>query len=526
MKKLYEGGRVITMDAHGTAEAVLTENGKILRLGTREELRRSSASAQRVDLCGAVMLPAFIDSHGHFSSYASSFLHLQLAHAKSFAAIGESVRAFIEDNAIKPGEWVIAEGYDNNSLQETRHPTLELLDACAPRNPLFIRHASGHAGVMNTAAQKSLGITPETPAPEGGQIGVSDGRLTGYVEENAFFEYIRKVPGPDPAALAAAYAKAQASYAAHGITTIQEGMAVEEMIPSYQKLIEEKALYLDLVAYPSVKDAKAFTDAFPKACGGYDGRLRIGGLKIFLDGSPQARTAWMRAPYEGGDANYRGYPTMTDAEVSAAFDEALRRDMQLLAHCNGDAAAEQFIRMAVSAGVRGDVRALRPVMIHAQLLAPDQLEDVKRAGIILSFFPGHIFRWGDAHVRNFGMERARRISPAASALQAGIRFTFHQDTPVTEPDMLLSVWCAVNRVTQSGTLLGAEERISAYEALRTVTANAAYQYFEEDRKGSIAPGKNADFVLLEDDPTACAPERIRDIRVCATIKDDRFIFGG
>lgn len=410
MKKLYSGGAVLTMEGPGRAEAVLTENGRIVRAGTEAELRTGARGAQRVDLEGRTMLPAFIDPHSHLSSYASSFLQVSLEQAESFEDIEESIRSFIRSSGVKPGEWIVANDYDNNALREKRHPALALLDAAAPVNPLFIQHASGHAGVMNTAALDKLSITPETPAPEGGRIGAEDGRLTGYVEENAFFAYLKKVPQPDPAAFMDAYSKAQASYAAHGIATVQEGMAVREMLPLYRALLAADLLFLDLVAYPAVSDARAFTDAFPKACRGYDGHFRIGGLKTVLDGSPQARTAWMRAPY-AGEKEYRGYPALKDEAVAAAFDEALALGMQLLAHCNGDAAAAQFIRAALDASARGDVRALRPVMIHAQLLAPDQLDDMKRAGIMASFFPGHIYRWGDTHIKNLAWSALRASAP-------------------------------------------------------------------------------------------------------------------
>ena len=160
---------------------------------------------------------------------------------------------------------------------------------------------------------------------------------------------------------------------------------------------------------------------------------------------------------------------------------------------------------------------IRPVMIHAQLLRPDQLPLLRRLGMIASFFTAHTYYWGDTHIQNLGMDRAQAISPAASALQCGVRYTFHQDTPVVPCDMMHTLWAAVNRRTKSGILLGEAERISAYDALKGITIHAAYQYFEEDRKGSIEVGKLADFVVLEENPLSCDPQRIKDIPVLATI---------
>ena len=211
---------------------------------------------------------------------------------------------------------------------------------------------------------------------------------------------------------------------------------------------------------------------------------------------------------------------MTDEQVLSAVRHAAEEGMQLLAHCNGDAACAQLLRCVKQAEGEGiDAAALRPVMIHAQLLGRDQMEAVRRTGILPSFFVAHVYHWGDVHIRNFGMERARFISPAASALRLGIPFTFHQDTPVLPPDMMETVWCAVNRRTRDGALLDGEA-VDVWEALRAVTVNGAYQYFEEDRKGTIAPGKSADFTVLDRNPLAVEPMGLREIRVLATIKED------
>ena len=245
---------------------------------------------------------------------------------------------------------------------------------------------------------------------------------------------------------------------------------------------------------------------------------------LFLDGSPQARTAWMLTPYLGEDTYY-GYGTMKYEDVYNAIKEATKNNVQILAHCNGDAAAQQFIDAIKKVQEDGyDVKSLRPVMIHSQLLRIEQLEDVKKLGIIPSFFVAHVYHWGDVHINNFGFERASKISPTASALENGITFTFHQDSPVIEPNMMETIHCAVNRKTKSGVLLGENERISVIEALKAVTINAAYQYFEEDKKGSIKVGKNADFVILDKNPLEVPIEHLKDIKILETIKDGVTIY--
>ncbi|MEG2395836.1 MAG: amidohydrolase [Oscillospiraceae bacterium] len=523
MQKLYYNGFILTMQSEKLADAVLTDDGIIIGVGDYSSLQKQSNNAEKIDLLGKTMLPAFIDAHSHFSSYATSFLQVSLENCKSFAEISESIKKFVLDNNIPPHQWVVCRAYDHNSLLEKRHPDLALLDECCENNPLVIQHACGHIGVFNSMALKELHVTADTLSPVGGIIGCENGKLTGYMEENAFFTYLKKVPMSDINTLMSAFQKAQNSYASHGIATIQEGMAVGQLIPLYNMLLSQDALKLDVVAYADLKDEDAIFSAFPKSVKKYDRHFKLGGYKIFLDGSPQGRTAWMKTPYIG-DEDYYGYGTMQDNQVVDAVLHAGKNNMQILAHCNGDAAAEQYINAIKTVSNKVNIKDCRPVIIHAQLLSREQLSDVKSLGIIPSFFIAHIFHWGDVHIKNFGLERASKISLASSALKHNILFTFHQDTPVIEPNMLETIWCAVNRVTKGGIILGKDECISVYDALKSVTINAAYQYFEEDKKGSISPSKYADFVILSQNPLTVNPMELRNIEVLATIKNDEVLY--
>lgn len=274
-----------------------------------------------------------------------------------------------------------------------------------------------------------------------------------------------------------------------------------------------------MVAYADMKDSRELFAGHPEYARGYRGRLRLGGYKIFLDGSPQGRTAWMTQPYENGEDGYRGYPIYPDGEVEAFVRAALEEGRQLLAHCNGDAAADQLI--GAFERVLGGLHPvdIRPVMIHAQLLRRDQLPAVRALGMIPSFFVAHTYYWGDVHVTNFGPARASAISPAASAFKEGLPFTFHQDTPVLPAGSAHGCRLRRHPYHPCGPCAREEERLLPLDALRAVTVNAAYQYFEEDRKGSIREGKLADFVLLDENPLTVEPGRIRDIRVLRTIKE-------
>lgn len=351
-------------------------------------------------------------------------------------------------------------------------------------------------------------------------------KLTGLLEENSYIEYIKKVPMPSIDDLVEACKKAQNLYLKYGITTVQEGMLVKELIPIYKKILNDKILNINLVAYIDMKSKEIIKKEFVKNIKKYYNNIKIQGYKIFLDGSPQLKTAWVRKAYENdkktevkeNKENY-GISTMKEKEVIEAIRISKEEDMQILAHCNGDMAASQYIRCIKK---QKNISKTRPVMIHAQLLGIDQLEDLKRCNIIPSFFIAHVYYWGDTHIKNIGIERASKISPAKSCLEKNILFTFHQDSPVIEPNMFETIWCAVNRKTKNGIILGKEE-ISVLEAIKAVTINAAYQCFEESKKGSIKEGKRADLIIIDKNPLKIKKEEIKEIKILETIKDGKII---
>ena len=532
---IYHGGPIVTMTCAAPPAAVLVTDDRITALGTRAAMEAMAPGAVCIDLAGAALLPAFIDPHSHFSNVASSLLQLRLDGATSFADMEARLRAYILQNKLAPGAWVTASGYDHNRLAEQHHPDKTLLDAAAPDNPVVLQHASGHVGVLNSAALKALGITAGTPVPEGGKIALGPaGAPTGYMEEGAFVACIKRVPGPTLDAMLGAFQQAQDIYAAHGIATVQEGLMAAQMIPMYQALVKSGLLKLDVVGYCEPEAAEEYRAAFPASIRRYEGHFKLGGYKIFLDGSPQARTAWMTRPYLGTepgeeldspDSGYCGRATLSDEAVEAAVAKAAHDGVQILAHCNGDAAAGQYIAACKAVAVREPrLPEIRPVMIHAQLVRADQLDEMPALGMIPSFFVAHVYHWGDIHLRNFGPERASRISPAGDALDRSIPFTFHQDSPVIQPDMLETLWCAVNRITRGGVLLGPEERVSTLAALQAVTVNAAHQYFEENEKGALSPGMKADLVILNRDPLNTDPRELNRLKVLATIKNGEVIY--
>lgn len=528
-EKIFYNGDIITMEDKQKAEAVYVKGGKIEALGSKDTIfALKTEETELVDLQGKTLMPAFIDAHSHISALAQTLTLVSLSECKSVSEIIMKLKAYRESRDIPDGRWVVGFGYDHNFLEEKRHPNRFDLDQVSGVNPILISHVSGHMGIVNSMGLEKLNIRKGTAAPAGGRYGYVEGTAepNGYLEESAFIHQAAGIMKPDKEELAKALQSAQDIYLANGITTVQDGLTRKNDLEVLKYAANSNMLKVDVVAYVDTEEEGNLIESNGKYDRKYQNHLKIGGYKMVLDGSPQGRTAWMTEPYEG-EETYRGNPTHTDGDVQQVVEKALTEGRQLLTHCNGDAAADQLIsafRKAEEKRERGGKNRtqIRPVMIHAQTVRRDQLREMKRLGIIPSFFAAHVYYWGDIHIRNLG-ERAVRISPAASAMEEGLIFTFHQDTPVIAPNMLETVWCAVNRVTQKGIRMGKEE-ISVYNALKAVTIHGAYQYFEEKEKGSIAKGKRADLIILDRNPLTADHEDIKNIRVLETIKDGKTVW--
>ncbi len=527
-KTIYFGGSIITMEPDSTPSALLVEDGKIRKLGEKEELLALCPDAQLCDLKGHALLPAFIDPHSHITSFASTLGLVNLDDVGSFDEIAQRIDAYRKERKVQPGQWIIGRGYDHNTLKEGCHPDKFALDKAAPQNPVLIAHRSGHMGVANSLGLRELGIDASTENPSGGMIGRVEGSKepSGYLEENAFIVLASsRMPRPSLEQLMDQMEEAQNIYASFGIATVQDGATRTAEWKLLEALAQQGRLKLDTVAYVDLKNAKEVMEGNPSYIEQYHNRLKIGGYKIFLDGSPQGRTAWMTKPYLGGDPDYKGYPIYDDATVEGFMETALKESRQILAHCNGDAASDQMIHAYQAAARKlGKPADGRPVMVHCQLARADQLDEMAHLGMIASIFVAHTYYWGDVHLKNFGQERGSHVSPAGSAIRSHVVYTFHQDTPVLPPDMLTTLWCAVNRVTRAGAPLAGEEKISVYDALKGITCNAAYQYFEEGRKGSLKEGKLADLVILDKNPLEIDPKDLRSIQVLATFKEGECIY--
>lgn len=521
MQTLYTNGNIITMTGTN-AECLLEADGVIVYVGRMAEAASLLKSGYRYfDLEGHTLLPGFIDAHSHLMATAIQSLQVDLTGLVTFQEIKDKITQYISTARPPENAWIKCHNFDAAKLKEKQCLSSSVLDQICCSHPLLIQSVSGHSGVFNS---RGLKIVQNF---EGWRDGActeknAEGTLNGVVKEKVYLDLISNLPPENYEDILAAVKRTQLLYASYGITTCQEGFMDENLLTLAVRLKQDQAFSaVETVGYvdPALaQEADAFLGGFH---GGYCDNFRLGGLKIFLDGSLQEKTAYLTEPYlESG--RYCGYPALRDSEINAAIAVALKYQTQLLAHANGDAAINQYLECLEKAD--SALQHLRPVIIHAQLLEKSRMASLKSTGAIPSFFIGHTYYWGDVHIANLGYGRASRISPCRSCLEARSLFTLHQDSPVTKPDMVFSLWCAVNRLTSSGIVLGPEERIAIYDALKAVTANAAFQYFEERNKGTLEAGKWADLVILDRNPLTTDPMKLKDLKVLLTVKKGVTVF--
>lgn len=530
---VYHNGDIITMKGKepSYAEAVEVRDNTIMKVAYTDEDKKSlinNVYAEIIDLEGKTLMPSFIDSHSHLVRFAQSLATADLTGSSSMLDIAERITNYIEINKLPSDAWVIGFGYDNNLLPNKKNPNRDDLDKISDTHPIFITHASGHVGAMNSKALEKLGVNENTPDIQGGVIGryPNSRKPTGYMEETAFMHYSQNVEFPlTDKDLMNFINQAEDIYLKYGITTAQDSLISAAEFPIINNMITNNKFKIDIIGFIDLKNSAFLYESNRSMTADYSNRFKIGGYKIFLDGSPQAKTAWLEKPYASGPAGYRGYGIYNNTDVEKYVEKALDNKMQLQAHCNGDAAADQYINAFSNVMIkRNTTNNYRAVLVHSQIIRKEQYASMSNLNIIPSIFAAHIYYWGDTHIANLGMERASQISASKTALNNNLSFTYHQDTPVIKPNMIETIWCAVNRITKDGILLGENQKVTPYEALKAVTINAAYQNNEEDIKGTLEEGKLADLVILSGNPITCNAMDIKNIEVLETIKEGKTLY--
>lgn len=534
---LYANGDILTMDGEQAqyVEALAVQAGHIQKMGTRLELETlHGPDTQVIDLEGKTLMPGFIDAHGHFMFALNMVNQVNVANppvgsVTNFASLLDQVTAFQQQRQIPEGGWLIGWGYDQMGLAEQRHLTKLDLDARFPNHKVLLIHVSGHGAVLNSQALAWAEIDANTNTPEGGIIArlPNSNEPAGLLMETAYLPVFANLPKASEAEQLALMDSAQQMYASQGYTHAQEGFSHLADVDFLMKAAAENRVYLDIASLLSFTEFDTWLNNPAYKLGSYQNGVKLQGIKITQDGSPQGKTAFMSTPYltggPSGEQNWRGQTTVPYQTFAELVATALDNKVQVFIHANGDATIDEAIKAVDAAGVTAQDDA-RTVVIHSQFQRPEQLDDYVRLGITPSYFTNHAYFWGDVHIENVGLENASFISPLMSAKAKGLVTSNHTDFNVTPLDPLFVLWTAMARETRDGAILGAAERADAYSALQTLTTGPAYQIFEEQRKGKLKAGLLADLVILDKNPLKVPVAEIREIKVLATIKEGRTIY--
>lgn len=525
--QVFIDGTVLTMNAEAPiAQAISVRGDTIEAVGTTEDIMALVTDETVVhDLLGRTLLPGFIDAHGHFPGSGMYSLVANLSSPPvgdviDMAMLIERLRAQAQSKA--PGEWVIGLSYDDTAIAEQRHPTRLDLDKASTEHPVVALHSSLHFATVNTKALELLGIDSTTPDPEGGVI-VRDeqGQATGVLEENAMMSLLQDVLSFGAFEGFLMTKAAVKDYAQHGVTTANMGAASQEQMKGMRMMSHWGVIPQRLTVMPlQAENDEAITQGTFDEREWDTDRFDVVGFKIVADGSIQGYTGYLSHPYHvpyKGDADYRGYARVSREELFRQVREIFKHGYKVAIHTNGDASIDDALDAIEAALEAFPAKDHRTILIHSQMSRLDQVERMARLGVTPSFFTAHVYFWGDRHRDIFmGPERAENISPSQWAIQNGVRFTTHLDTPVVPMRPLRAVSAMVNRLTSSGAVLGADQRTDVMTALRATTIDAAWQVGQEDRLGSIEPGKLADLVVLSGNPLENT-DRVHELKVERTV---------
>ena len=542
---VLHGGKVITIDEKKPrAQGVAVKDGKVLWVGTDDEVRQAIGKGTRVwDLEGMTVIPGFIESHNHTLMFGLGLSAIDLTQAGSI----DEILALVSERASRQeeGTWITGVGYNQNELREKRHPTSQDLDRAAPKHLVSLRHTSAHAVVVNNLVLTTAGITKKSPDPAGGKIGrdVKTGELTGLLFESPAMKLVEDhMPKPGLEDLITALGRANQRFLAEGITSAMDasvgGNDIPLQIAAYQEAVERGALRVRhnlaiwseaVFDYPhfeeSLREAKNKLLGLGIRSGLGDERLRIGPFKIIVDGAFSTVTAVTYEPY-GVDPNDRGCGVLVVEPEKLAKLAALVHSLgwQLSIHGIGDRAIDVCLDAFEAASRLNPRKDPRFRLEHCSMVLPRMFERMKRLGVIPVLQPGFIWELGDNWFRQLGKEKCSRFKPFRSLLKNKIPMAFSSDRPVVSGAPLLGIHSAVNQKTRTGQDYALEEKITPEEALRCYTLNGAFASFEDRIKGSIEVGKLADLVVLAEDPTLVNPEKIKDISVEATMVGGELFF--
>lgn len=525
---LFFNGPMYTLEGgQGTAEAVLTQADTIVYVGTLAEAKkRAFPHTQDIDLQGKTLTPGFIDSHAHFMGIGKWQYELNLLGTSSFEAVLDSVQAATK--RIPKGTWILGRGWHQSKWDSMPTPLVrgfqvhDALTAISPDHPVYLRHASGHAGYANAAAMRLAHIDDNTPNPDGGEIfRDAQGKATGIFNENAMFLITERIPEPDAVALRAHALLAQKTCLEAGITGFHDAGADSITLALYQQLIEEDNFHLRLYAMLDGWDT-TLLQLHMKAGPTTSPLLTVRSIKLYADGALGSRGAWLLKPYKDMP-NTTGHARMDMDDIGSVARQALQSGFQVCVHAIGDRANREVLDQyeAAFAQYPEVAKDARFRIEHAQHLHPDDIPRFGEMGVIASVQGVH-----HASDRPWAIDRLgiRRIKAGAYAwqklIETGATVINGTDSPVEPVSAVACFYASVSRKTLAGEPDGgyeADMAMTRQQALATYTRDAAYGAFQEAQKGTLKPGKWADFTIFSQDIMTVPESQILDTQVQMTV---------
>jgi predicted amidohydrolase YtcJ len=514
----------------GISHALAIHSGRIIALGD-DALAAAGPDTKRLDLAGHLAIPAFNEAHMHLLPYGLGLSQVNLR-AEEVRSLDELLARIRKAASAAPkGAWILGRGYDHSALDIGRHPDMAELDKAAPDNPVFITRTCGHMGVANGAALRLAGVGHNTPDPEGGVIERKGGRLTGLFQERAMRLVRDVMPPPSEAEMVDAIERASLHLASLGFasaTDMNVGMtAGMAEISAYETAKHNGRLPLRLwqvlAGNPEGIAADAWAAGLRPMAG--DDSLRWGAVKVFADGSAGGLTAAFFEPYLASAGGGTGVFTFPDETIHALLKLYHEQGWQLDIHAIGDAAIEQVLRgMEAADSPAHPFTGRRHRIEHCGFVTRDQRRRMLARGILPVPQPVFMYEFGDLYVRNLGMARAEAAYPMKTWLDEGHHPAASSDCPVSTVDPFINLYTMLTRRTNKGSVLGEAERLTLAEALHCYSWCGAYTQFAEDRRGSLAPGMQADVAILSCDIFTLDAEEILSVQVDATLRDGAPIF--
>lgn len=510
------------------AQALLIEGETLILVGSNEDVRRRAAKTNIVDAGGRMIVPGFTDTHVHFVDGGLQINGVQLRDART----REEFVARIKDYAAKvpAGTWILGGNWDH-SLWGGELPTKEWIDAVTPDHPVWIARLDGHMALANSVALKAAGVTRATKNVAGGEIvRAKHGEPTGILKDNALQLVDSVVPVPSDAAKDDALAAAMRYANEQGVTSVHN-MGTWSDLETFERAAKARRLTTRIYAAVPLADWQKLSEVVQaKTYGGSDGRgdewLRIGALKGFMDGSLGSHTAAFLEPFEDAPKD-RGLLLNEPEDMYRWISGADQAGLHVMVHAIGDRAIQMLLNIYERVEHEDRERDRRFRIEHAQHIAPSDIPRFAQLDVIASMQPYHLSddgRWAEKFIG----KRIATTYAFRSLLDANAQLVFGSDWPVAPATPLEGIYDAVTRRTLDDANPGGwvpEQKISVEEALHAYTAAAAYASFEEGRKGTLSAGKLADLVMLDQDLFSIAPEKIRDVKVVATMVGGKVVYG-